>query len=66
MNMIYIFFKWIRINKNIIEINNIKIRNSSYINNIRLVASSESIEKNNLLLENTTEKLLQLQNQNNI
>jgi len=43
-----------------------QIRSSSYIDNIKLVASSKSIEENCLILENTTEKLLQLQNQNNI
>ena len=43
-----------------------KIKNLSYINNIKLVAFSESIEENYLILKNTTEKLLQLQDQNNI
>ena len=48
------------------EINILQIRSLSYVDNIRLVASSESIEENCLLLENTAEKLLQLQNYNNI
>jgi len=48
------------------EINSMQIRSSSYIDDIGLVTSSESIEENCLILENTAEKLLQLQNQNNI
>src|SRR5436189_5923596 len=48
------------------EINSMQIRSSSYVDDIELVASSETIEKNYLMLENATEKLLQLQNQNNI
>src|SRR6266496_3180900 len=48
------------------EINSMQIRSSSYVDDIELVASSESIEENCLILENTAEKLLQLQNQNNI
>src|SRR5216117_1619790 len=48
------------------EINNMQIRSSSYVNDIELVASSEIIEENCLILENAAEKLLQLQNQNNI
>src|SRR5256886_14609376 len=48
------------------EINSMQIRSSSYVDDIELVASSETIEENCLILENTTEKLLQLQNQNNI
>ena len=43
-----------------------QIRSSSYINNIKQVASSKFIKENCLILENTAEKLLQLQNQNNI
>ena len=43
-----------------------QIRSSSYVDDIELVASSETIEENCLMLENTAEKLLQLQNQNNI
>ena len=43
-----------------------KIRSPSYVDDIGLVASSESIEENCLILENAAEKLLQLQNQNNI
>src|SRR5436305_99623 len=48
------------------EINSMQIRSSSYVDDIKLVASSETIEENCLMLENATEKLLQLQNQNNI
>ena len=48
------------------EINSMQIRSSSYVNDIRLVVSSETIEENCLMLENAAEKLLQLQNQNNI
>ncbi len=48
------------------EINSMQIRSSSYVDNIELVASSEFIEENCLILENAAEKLLQLQNQNNI
>src|SRR5947207_6670226 len=48
------------------EINSMQIRSSSYVDDIRLVASSETIEENCLMLENAAEKLLQLQNQNNI
>src|SRR5947207_680783 len=48
------------------EINSMKIRSSSYVDDIELVASSEIIEENCLMLENAAEKLLQLQNQNNI
>ena len=48
------------------EINSMQIRSSSYVDDIGLVASSETIEENCLMLENTAEKLLQLQNQNNI
>src|SRR6266536_3218325 len=48
------------------EINSMQIRSSSYVDNIGLVASSESIKENCLILENAAEKLLQLQNQNNI
>src|SRR5204862_1853357 len=48
------------------EINSMKIRSSSYVDDIKLVASSETIEENCLMLENAAEKLLQLQNQNNI
>src|SRR6266536_1118875 len=48
------------------EINSMQIRSSSYVDNIELVASSETIEENCLMLENAAEKLLQLQNQNNI
>ena len=48
------------------EINSMQIRSSSYVDNIELVASSKSIEENYLMLENAAEKLLQLQNQNNI
>ena len=48
------------------EINSMQIRSSSYVDDIELVASSESIEENCLMLENAAEKLLQLQNQNNI
>ena len=40
------------------EINSMQIRSSSYVDNIKLVASSESIEENYLILKNTTEKLL--------
>ena len=43
-----------------------QIRSSSYVDDIKLVASSETIEENCLILENAAEKLLQLQNQNNI
>src|SRR5216117_4466300 len=48
------------------EINNMHIRSSSYVDDIELVASSKTIEENCLMLENVVEKLLQLQNQNNI
>src|SRR6266496_4630243 len=48
------------------EINSMQIRSSSYVDNIKLVASSKFIKENCLILENTAEKLLQLQNQNNI
>src|SRR5437667_4848956 len=48
------------------EINSMQIRSSSYVDDIELVASSETIEENYLMLENAAEKLLQLQNQNNI
>src|SRR5256886_16947373 len=48
------------------EINSMQIRSSSYVDDIELVASSEIIEENCLMLENAAEKLLQLQNQNNI
>src|SRR5881394_1125657 len=48
------------------EINSMQIRSSSYIDDIELVASSETIKENCLMLENAAEKLLQLQNQNNI
>src|SRR5437667_199691 len=51
---------------NFSEINSMQIRSSSYVNDIELVASSETIEENCLMLENAAEKLLQLQNQNNI
>ena len=44
------------------EINSMQIRNSSYVDNIELVASSETIEENCSLLKNAAEKLLQLQN----
>src|SRR5947199_295980 len=43
-----------------------QIRSSSYVDDIELVASSETIEENCLMLENAAEKFLQLQNQNNI
>src|SRR5436190_8746229 len=48
------------------EINSMQIRSPSYVDDIGLVASSETIEENCLMLENVAEKLLQLQNQNNI
>src|SRR5436189_1440613 len=48
------------------EINSMKIRSPSYVDDIGLVASSETIEENCLMLQNAAEKLLQLQNQNNI
>src|SRR5205809_2694702 len=48
------------------EINSMQIRSSSYVDDIELVASSETIEENYLMLENAAKKLLQLQNQNNI
>ena len=48
------------------EINSMQIRSSSYVDDIGLVASSETIEENCLMLENAAEKLLQLQNHNNI
>src|SRR5216117_2979008 len=48
------------------EINSMQIRSSSYVNDIELVASSEIIKENCLMLKNAAEKLLQLQNQNNI
>jgi len=40
-----------------------QIRSSSYVDDIELVASLETIEENCLMLENAAEKLLQLQNQ---
>src|SRR6266496_4487520 len=48
------------------KINSMQIRSSSYVDDIELVASSKSIKENCLILENAAEKLLQLQNQNNI
>ena len=48
------------------EINSMQIRSPSYVDDIGLVASSKTIEENCLMLENAAEKLLQLQNQNNI
>src|SRR5438034_3979749 len=48
------------------EINSMQVRSSSYVDDIKLVASSETVEENCLMLENVAEKLLQLQNQNNI
>src|SRR5437762_9174479 len=48
------------------EINSMQIRSSSYVDDIELVAFSETIEENCLMLESAAEKLLQLQNQNNI
>src|SRR5436190_413464 len=48
------------------EINSMQVRSSSYVDDIELVASSETVEENCLMLENAAEKLLQLQNQNNI
>src|SRR5436190_21753668 len=48
------------------EINSMQIRSPSYIDDIELVVFSETIEENCLILENAAEKLLQLQNQNNI
>ena len=44
------------------EINSMQIRSSNYVDNIELVASSKTIKENYLMLENTAEKLLQLQN----
>ena len=44
------------------EINSMQIRSSSYVDDIELVASSETVEENCLMLENAAEKLLQLQN----
>ena len=43
-----------------------KIRSPSYLDDIGLVVSSESIERNCLLLKNAAEKLLQLQASNMI
>ena len=43
-----------------------QIRSSSYVDDIELVVSSETIEENCLMLESAAKKLLQLQNQNNI
>src|SRR5216117_2307414 len=48
------------------EINSMQIRSSNYVDDIELVVSSKTIEENYLMLENAAEKLLQLQNQNNI
>src|SRR5205809_2221085 len=48
------------------EINNMQIRSSSYVNDIELVVSSETIEENCLMLENAAKKILQIQNKNNI
>src|SRR5213592_1164267 len=48
------------------EINSMQVRSSSYVDDIELVASLETVEENCLMLENVAEKLLQLQNQNNI
>src|SRR5438034_9333925 len=48
------------------EINSMQVRSSNYVDDIELVASSETVEENCLMLENVAEKLLQLQNQNNI
>jgi ribonuclease HI len=48
------------------DINKINIRSPSYVDDISLNASSNSIEENCLLLEKAAEKMLQLQSQNNI
>src|SRR5215471_16249293 len=48
------------------DINNMHIRSPSYVDDIGLVASSNLIENNCLILQNAAEKILQLQNQNNI
>src|SRR5438034_705498 len=56
----------IYIRDNFSEINNMQIRSSSYVDDIELVVSLKIIEENCLILENAAEKLLQLQNQNNI
>ena len=48
------------------DINIMQIRSSSYVDDISLSFASESIENNCRTLEIAAEKLLQLQNQNNI
>ena len=48
------------------DINNMQVRSPSYVDDIALVASSDSIDNNCLILQNAAEKILQLQNQNNI
>src|SRR5207247_5122029 len=65
LSILYILFL-IYIRDIFSEINSMKIRSSSYVDDIELVASSETIEENCLMLENAAKKLLQLQNQNNI
>src|SRR5436190_2610846 len=62
----HLYFFYIYIRDMFSEINNMQIRSSSYVDDIELVASSETIEEICLMLENAAEKLLQLQNQNNI
>ena len=46
------------------NLKNMKIRSSSYLDDIELVVFSESIERNCLLLKNAAEKLFQLQASN--
>src|SRR5947207_1885154 len=65
-SLILSIFFFIYIKDIFFEINSMQIRSSSYIDNIELIASSETIEKNCLMLKNVIKKLLQLQNQNNI
>jgi reverse transcriptase-like protein len=48
------------------DINKMNVRSPSYVDDISLVASSNSLKENCLLLQNAAEKMLQLQSQNNI
>ncbi len=48
------------------DINNMQVRSPSYVDDIGLAASSESIEENCIMLERAAEKLLQLQEHNNV
>ena len=43
-----------------------QMKSLNYVDNIELVASSESLEENCIISQNAAEKMLQLQDQNNI